>query len=117
VVKESVWYSHTEKDKKNFDSTITIYFQNEFNDSVSVIFDFNNIQNSFIQTDKSTQLVLENFISSYSKLSHDKTVKIIFLKSGDSFSFCLIEEYSFVYISLIDKVYYIEYSNYYRNYY
>jgi hypothetical protein len=118
VIKKSIWVPHDKKNMILSDSTITLIFEEYFDDSISIRTNKHKSEVIKIKTNKSLQMVKEIFTFPISaNLPEQNSFVINFIQRKEIIEFSIDENYSFVYISYIDNVYYLEFSNYRRSYY
>lgn len=118
IIKRSVWVPHDAKNMILSDSIITIVFEAYFDDSISIKTNKHKSEVITIKTNKSLQVVQEVFTFPTSvNTPKENSFSIDFIQRKEIIEFNMDENYSFVYISYIDNIYYIEFSNYRRSYY
>lgn len=116
-VKTSVWSPMSSYEKVENDTIMTLVFEENFNDSISIYKGNTHLKDFTIKTNKSLGVV-PIFYKIQKSDEADQKIKVIFIEKEKEIIFDL-KDYSYVYISRENngKLYYIEYSNFKRKYY
>lgn len=117
-VDTSVWSPNTGYEKKEYDSTMILVFEENFNDSIKLYNGKKHVKDLHIKTNKTVGVVpLFHKIEDIDP-EREETFKVHFIEKDEIVAIELGKRYSYAYISRTDKGdYFVEYSNYERKYY
>ncbi len=117
-VESSIWTPNSGYEKKTYDSTLTLVFEENFNDTISLYRDEKYIKDLVIKTNKSAGVVPLFYKVEEILPDTKETFKVIFSNKEESIQIDLGNKYSYAYISRVENgKYFLEYSNFERSYY